>query len=135
MNGASKEFEKTIQEYLTALADRDELFKVTLAKPTKNIGDCCTYIINEVKKTGKAGFTDGEIFGMAVHYYDEDDIKIGEKTNAQVVVNHVVELSEEDKKEVKEKALERAIESRKQKLLAKPKKPEASKEFIQTSLF
>ncbi len=42
---------------------------------------------------------------MAVHYYDEDDVTIGEPINGQVVVNHHIELTEEEKQEAKEKAI------------------------------
>ena len=38
-------------------------------KPTKNIDNCITYILNQVKKSGCCGFSDDEIFGMALHYY------------------------------------------------------------------
>ncbi|MBP9481471.1 MAG: hypothetical protein KBF15_08460, partial [Parabacteroides sp.] len=39
------------------------------SKPEKNIDDCVTYILNEVKKSGCNGFADDEIYSMAVHYY------------------------------------------------------------------
>ena len=40
--------------------------------------DCITYILNTVKASGMQGFADADIFGMAVHYYDEDDVKVGD---------------------------------------------------------
>ncbi|MDA6859547.1 Cas9 inhibitor AcrIIA9 family protein, partial [Escherichia coli] len=42
--------------------------------PAKNIDDCVTYILNYVQKSGCNGFSDGEIYGQAVHYYDENEI-------------------------------------------------------------
>lgn len=85
---ASINFTSTIENHLKALAAGDPLFAATLKKPNKNINDCCTYILNEVQKTKRNGFTDDEIFGMAIHYYDEDDVKVGKAVNARVVVNH-----------------------------------------------
>lgn len=41
------------------------------------------------------------------HYYDEDDIKVGEKINAHVVVNHVVELTEEEKEQARKNAIQK----------------------------
>ena len=105
----SEPFKKTIQDHLQKLADNDPLFAETLKKENKNIEDCCTYILNQVQKSGHNGFADEEIFGMAVHFYDEDDVEAGKPINSRVVVNHVVELTEEDKAEAKEKAMEQLI--------------------------
>lgn len=83
-------FKGVIKEYLDEKAIKDPLFAKTYSKENKNIDDCITYIINEVKRSNKCGFADEEIYGMAVHYYDEDDIKVGDKTNCRVIVNHSV---------------------------------------------
>lgn len=84
-------FKNTIQQHLEARAATDQLFAVTFAKEGKNIDDCVNYILNTVQKSGCNGFTDDEIFGMAVHYYDEDKIDVGKPVNARVVVNHLEE--------------------------------------------
>ena len=41
------------------------------ATPAKNMDECVTHILNYVQKSGCNGFTDGEIFGQAIHYYEE----------------------------------------------------------------
>lgn len=100
-------FKETIKAYLDKRAADDSLFAVVYAKEGKNIDDCVTYILNEVQKSGCVGFTDPEIFGMAVHYYDEDKIDIGKAIpTSRIVVNHVVELTEEDKEEARKKAID-----------------------------
>ena len=53
---------------------------------------------------GVNGLDDAEVFGLAIHYYDEEDIK-AEKVNYDVVCNHTIELTEEEKAEAKEKAI------------------------------
>jgi len=83
-------FKEVIANYLQEIAKKDELFANTLAKPHKNIDDCATYILNEVKKTRRQGFADEEIYNMAIHYYDEDSIEIGKPISAKVVVNHAL---------------------------------------------
>ena len=88
---ASEAFTKVIYDHLQETAKNDELFAETLKKPTKNIKDCVTYILNQVKASGNNGFADAEIFGMAKHYYDEDDIKVGSPVSGRVVVNHTLE--------------------------------------------
>lgn len=83
-------FKEAIAKHLNEIAQKDELFVVTLKKEHKNIDDCATYILNEVKKTGRQGFDDDEIYKMAIHYYDEDSIEIGKPLSARVVVNHAL---------------------------------------------
>jgi hypothetical protein len=84
MNG----FEQAIKTYLDNRAKEDQLFAQTYKKENKSIEECCKYIIQEVKKTGRQGFADDEIFGMAIHYYDEDNIKIEGKTPSCKVVHN-----------------------------------------------
>jgi len=105
---ATNEFKKAIKAYLDKRANEDELFAVTYAKPHKNIDDCIIYILNEVKRIGCNGFTDDEIYSMAVHFYDEDSIEAGKPVNCHIVVNHTVELSAEEKEEARKEALQRA---------------------------
>ena len=45
------------------------------------------------------------------HYYDEDNIEVGKYINCQVVVNHTIALTEEEKAEARKKGY-RAIPSR-----------------------
>jgi hypothetical protein len=104
---ASNHFKATILCYLEKRAESDLLFAERFAKPEKNIDDCITYILNTVQKSGCNGFHDDEIYSMAVHYYDEDNIEIGKPINGKVVVNHVVELTEEEKEEARKQALQR----------------------------
>lgn len=101
---ATNNFKRAIQDYLEARAKTDELFAKSYAKPNKSIDECITYILNEVQRSGCNGFEDDEIYGMAVHYYDEDNLDTGKKINCKVVVNHVVELTKKEKQELKDKA-------------------------------
>lgn len=105
MKGTER-FTRTIADYLNTRAMTDPLFAPALAKPNKSIEECVTYILNEVQKSGCAGFEDDEIFSMAVHYFDEDDIEVGKPINCNVVINHTVELTEEEKAEARKQAIE-----------------------------
>ena len=103
----SNHFKNTIKAYLDQRAETDILFSFQYSKPEKSIDDCVTYILNEVKKSGCNGFHDDEIFNMAVHFYDEDTIEIGEPmNNAHVVVNQFVELTEEEKQQARKDAIQ-----------------------------
>lgn len=137
----TEQFKKTIAEYLNQRAATDPLFAPNLEKEGKNIDDCITYILNQVKESGYNGFSDEEIYSMAVHYYDEDNIKIGKKIECQVAVNHVVELSDEEKEEARQEAINEYKDEQLRKLREtqrpfSPKKPkEVQEEEPQTSLF
>lgn len=89
-------------------AEYDELFARSYRNPLKNIEDCITYILNYVQKSGCNGFDDEEIFGQAVHYFDEADIEVGKPIDCKVIVNHHVELTEEEKVEARKEAIRRA---------------------------
>lgn len=103
---ATDQFKATIKAYLDERAKSDELFAATYAKPKKTLDECINYIFQQVQKQGYAGYTDDEIYGMAVHYYDEDELTDIKPVNCRVVVNHVVELSDEDKEEARRQAAE-----------------------------
>jgi hypothetical protein len=81
-------FKNTIETWLNNFAEENPNFKVKLESKKKNIDDCITYVLTEVKKSGCNGFADDEVYGMAMHYYDEENIKVGKPVNAKVVVNH-----------------------------------------------
>jgi len=116
----SNKFQQVIQEHLNFRAFGDPLFAITLAKPNKNIEDCCTYILNRVKASGENGFEDEEIFAMAVHYYDEDDLKPGSLIQGKVVVNHKIDLSSDDIAQAKQKAMDQVIKEERERILKKP---------------
>lgn len=137
---ASDQFKKTIEAYIENQAEIDPLFAPCLEKEGKNIDDCCTYIMNWVQKSGCNGFTDAEIFGQALHYYQEDKIDIGKPINCKVAVNHEpdpVELTEEDRQEARQKAIDDLVAEERKKLIAKPEKAAAKQvpEVQQASLF
>ena len=63
-------------------------------------------ILNWVKKSGCNGFSDDEIYGQALHYYQEDNIEVGKPMNCNVVVNHTVELTAEEKEQARKDAIQ-----------------------------
>jgi ribosome-associated translation inhibitor RaiA len=103
-------FKNTIQNYLEQRAAEDELFAPVYANPDKNIDDCITYILNTVKASGCNGFTDDEIYSMAIHYYDEPDIEVGKKMDMRVVVNHTVVLTSEEQAQARRDAIKKATD-------------------------
>ena len=96
--------------------------------------ECVTHILNYVQKSGCNGFTDGEIFGQ-IHYYEENEIEVGKPMDCQVVVNHVVKLTAEEKAEARQNAVRKYQEEELRKLQNRHR-PSARKENQpQPSLF
>jgi hypothetical protein len=102
-------FKNTIKAYLDKRATEDELFAASYAKTNKNLDNCITYILNTVKQSGYNGFSDDEIYSMAVHYYDEDNIEAGKNLDCKVVINHTVGLTDEEKADAREQAMQKAV--------------------------
>lgn len=92
--GASTDFEKVIKNYLDEYSLTDAYFKGKYGDESKNIRNCCNYIINEVQKMGVKGLTDNEVYQMARHYYLEDiDSADLTSKNCKVVVNKSITTS------------------------------------------
>ena len=121
--------------YLEQRAEEDTLFAKKYRNPAKNIDECVTHILNYVQKSGCSGFTDGEIFGQAIHYYEENEIEVGKPMNCQVVVNHVVELTEEEKAEARQNAVRRYQEEELRKSQNRNRPPARKVTQSQPSLF
>lgn len=134
---------EAIHSYLDERAKVDELFAIAYKKKDKSIDECCTYIMGEAKKRGNAVcMSDEEVFGLAVHYYDEDDIKVNKlPSNVRASASTTtpakpVKLTEEDEKKAREEAIKRLTEE--QHALLRKKPTRAKKEVIevqQMSLF
>lgn len=83
---------KRIGNYLMERAKTDPSVANNLKKEKKSLEECWDYVLSEVAKTmfrsgnfGCASGDDEELFGLAVHYYDEDDIKFEPFKGAEVV--------------------------------------------------
>lgn len=137
-NKGTRAFNETIKAYLEERAENDALFAVRFANPSKSVEDCVTYIINQVQKSGCNGFKDAEIYGMAIHYYEESEIEVGNPINCQVVVNHTVELTEEEREQARQDAINRLRDEEMAKM-RKPSQPKKTAEKkateVQPSLF
>lgn len=138
MNG-TEQFKNTIKAYLDSRAKTDELFAASYAKENKNITDCVTFVLNQVKAIaheGCVGMTDEEVYSLATHYYDEDNIDIGKAVNCGVVVNHRVELTEQEKATARVNAMKQfqAEQLRRLQERNKPKAKATAQPSAQTEL-
>lgn len=131
-NFTMKMFEKAIKAFLDDKAEKDPAFAEKYKSEKKNIADCCKFIIAEVKKSCKgneAACTDEYVYGLAMHYYDEENIKVPDNApSCRVVVPGDMELSEEDKKEAREEAMRRLKEQEVQEQIRKERQKQEAAE-------
>lgn len=132
-----KMFEKAIKTFLDDKAEKDPAFAEKYRTEKKSITDCCKFIIAEVKKSCKgneAACTDEYVYGLAMHYYDEENIKVPAKApSCRVIVPGDMELSEEDKREAREEAMRRLKEQEVQEQIRKERqKQEAAEKKAET---
>lgn len=133
---ASERFKETIKEYLDKRAEKDPNFAIKYSKVSKSLDECCNYIFNTVQEAGIHGWADEEIFSMAVHYYDEDDVKApGDLKDLQVIVNHQVQLTEEEKEEARKNAKEKAETDAYNEMKKKSTKRSTQRDSSQATLF
>lgn len=111
MQEGTDNFKRVIQAYLEEYATKDPLFAKTYNKPNKSIDDCVAYIINEVKNSGLTWFPEDEIYKMAIHYYDEDDLKGGKLPDVKVVSSKYIPPTQSELEKEKAAALEKVKEN------------------------
>ena len=105
--------EQAIKIYLDNRAKTDSLFAETYKKANKSIKECCKYIYSQAEKLAKGGnavgVDDATVYGWAVHYYDEDNIKVKDVNERVEVVapatvqEPVVQEPVKEEKPVKQK--------------------------------
>lgn len=126
MKGTAQ-FKEIIKNYLDNRAKEDELFRAKYETTTHTIDDVVTFILNEVQQSGCCGFSDEEVFSMAVHVIDEPGLEIGKPLQCGVVVNHHIELTEEEKAEQRKAALKRYQDEELRKIQQRNSRPKTVK--------
>lgn len=140
MDKFNKELEKAKNPWIKRIGNyllsRDDI-RENLKKKNKSLDECFNYVLNEISKkcvkNGNIGYVAGddqELFDLAVHYYDEDNIKVSKsnfRTNANGTATEKQLKEKISKQPVKEKAknevdLEKKINSAVEKALNSYKK-------------
>lgn len=126
------DYKQKIKAYLDKRAKEDELFAKSYAKEKKSLDECCLYVLGEALKKSvaygraKASVMDDEtVFGLAVHYYDEDNIKVKPLSGVRVSATTSTEKkpaapeykpTKKDREDAKKLAMERLIEEERAKM-------------------
>lgn len=93
------EFKQIIKAHLDKMASQDFAFAERYKNEKKSLDQCCKYIMAQAKKQAKGGcaaIEDAVVYGWAVHYYQEDDVKV-EEVKAKVVAPKISAKADEPK--------------------------------------
>lgn len=129
MSEKNKQFKEVIKAYLDKRVQEDELFAKAYANPMKDIDSCCKYIISMARGLGNAvAVPDEVVYGWAVHYYDEEGIKVDEAPDCEVqpVVAQAAKITADATARMEKEKAEKKVKKTK----AEPISP-----FVQLSLF
>lgn len=106
-------FEEALKKHLDEVAEKDATFRLAYEKPNKSLKECANYIIGEARKQANKGvfvLSDEETYGMAIHYYDEDDIKVEAKDAVDVKVATSIEPQPKKAKRGRKSKAEKTVE-------------------------
>ena len=123
-------FEKIIKDYVEKFAQGDAVFASKYEKSGKDIEGCCRYIKSEARKQAQNGcavIKDDEVFGWAVHYFDEEMTAPKDSLRAEVRVAPSTEQLKKESEERGKKAVSLANQ--------KPKAKKGSDDGLMMSLF
>lgn len=134
-----------IKKHLDERAKSDPQFAANYSKEGKNIKDCYAYIISIARKKASGNvccMSDDEVFGLAVHYYDEDNLDMKDAAKEKKATDVKVAASDDSgsakKKASKKKPKPAATASEPQPSAKKPKSKKEAKperQFVQLSIF
>lgn len=103
-------FKDAIKDHLDKVAKKDKLFAKNYKKENKSLDECVKYILQEVQRQAKGknavGVSDSDIYNLAIHYYDEDKIKVDAATPSVGVMHSSAQVNKSTIKKVKTKKTE-----------------------------
>ncbi len=139
-NAAIAAMQQMLQERCIA----EPSFAIKMANPSKSMDEAVNYLCSQIQKSEMCCVDDTTVMNILVHYFDENEIEDCGKVNCNIVVSKP-ELSEEDKAELKEQAMEQYKQEQLREIRRQsapkaqskpPTAPEAGEEInVQPSLF
>jgi hypothetical protein len=83
-------FTERIQEFIDKQVAEDAAFAEKVRSTKRTVKDCATWMIEQLaqdfQKTGKMGYDDSEIYGLALHFFDEPNLKAKGNLNFQGLI-------------------------------------------------
>ena len=100
-NAAIAAMQQMLQERCIA----EPMFAIKMANPLKSMEGAVNYLCATIKKSGMCCVDESTVMNILVHYFDENEIEDCGKINCDIVVSKP-ELTDDDKAELKEQAME-----------------------------
>lgn len=100
-NAAIAAMQQMLQERCIA----EPTFAIKMAQPNKSMEGAVNYLCSQIQKSGMCCVDDTTVMNILCHYFDENEIEEGGKADCNIVVSKP-ELTDEDKAELKEQAME-----------------------------
>lgn len=104
-----------IKKVANYLLSREDIHR-NLEKENKSLNEMWNYIVQEAQNVAVnncASVEDDTVFGWAVHYYDEDNIKVEKKisrTNADGSITSIINKTSKGLPKTNEKVIEKVID-------------------------
>ena len=128
-----------IKAHLDKIASQDDVFAAKYANEKKSLDECFQYILTEAHKRGNAVcMTDDEVYGLAMHYYDEENVEIqhvslqsahyAPSTKVELTAEEQAEVDAEAKRRIKEMMIKKQVEMAQKQNQPKKKSAPADKE-------
>lgn len=100
-NAAIAAMQQMLQERCIA----EPTFAIKMANPSKSMEGAVNYLCVTIQKSGMCCVDESTVMNILVHYFDGTEIEDCGEVNCNIVVSKP-ELSDEDKAELKEQAME-----------------------------
>lgn len=94
-----------MQQMLQERCITEPSFAIKMANPSKSMEGAVNYLCATIQQSGMCCVDDTTVMNILVHYFDENEIEDCGKVNCNIVVSKP-ELSDDDKAELKEQAME-----------------------------
>lgn len=96
---------EVMQQLLCERCLAEPTLAIKMANPHKSMEGALNYLCSQIQKSGLTCVGQDTVLNLLIHYFDENEIEEGGKVNCNIVVGKP-ELSEEDKANLKEQAME-----------------------------
>lgn len=94
---------EVVRNYMEERCASDPVLAIKYANPAKSLEKALNFVAHEVQKSGLTIMDSDSVFGLILHYYDE---KLEDVPNVNCKIAVAKELTDSERAEVKEQAME-----------------------------
>ena len=94
---------EVVRNYMEERCASDPILAIKYANPAKSLEKALNYVASEVQKSGLTIMDSDSVFGLILHYYDEN---LEDVPNVNCKIAVAKELTDSERAEAKEQAME-----------------------------